>query len=206
MSIWTNITNVGDITIMAAAATAITAGLVAERAWRIALCWCLLFTLATMLVLATKVAFVGWGIGISALDFTGISGHSMRATAIIPVLCYLILQKKSAATRLSGVLIGIVLGVIIALSRLVLHFHSMSEAIAGCLLGVMVSLSFIYMLRTSHAFELRRPLLAFCLIALLVAPHTEAAPTQNWIVDFALYLSGHQSPFVVGGRGFCGPG
>src|SRR5476651_1130096 len=40
----------------------------------------------TFVTTASKVAFLGFGIGIAALDFTGFSGHSMYATAILPVL------------------------------------------------------------------------------------------------------------------------
>ncbi|MFC6518687.1 hypothetical protein ACFQAT_01865 [Undibacterium arcticum] len=80
------ITSVGGITVMAPAAIAITVWLVVERSWRVALWWCLLFAAGMGLVVATKIAFIGWGIGIRSLDFTGFSGHSMRATAVIPVL------------------------------------------------------------------------------------------------------------------------
>jgi membrane-associated phospholipid phosphatase len=193
---WMKITSFGGITVMAPAAIAITAWLVVGRAWRMALWWCLLFTTGMSLVVATKIAFIGWGIGIRSLDFTGFSGHSMRATAVIPVLFYLILQKAPPIARASGVSLGIVFGVIIGISRLVLHAHSVSEVVAGCILGGMVSLSFIWILGHSQRFVPYRALLALSLIALLAPPYAEPAPTQRWITGVALYLSGHDRPFV----------
>jgi membrane-associated phospholipid phosphatase len=193
---WMKITSFGGITVMAPAALAITAWLVVERSWRMALWWCLLFTVGMSLVVATKIAFIGWGIGIRSLDFTGFSGHSMRATAVIPVLFYLILQKASPIARASGVMLGMVFGVIIGISRLVLHAHSVSEAVAGCILGGMVSLTFIGILGPTQKFVLYRSLIALSLIALLAVPCAEPAPTQRWITGLALYLSGHDRPFV----------
>ncbi|NMM26680.1 MAG: phosphatase PAP2 family protein [Glaciimonas sp.] len=193
---WMKITSLGGITVMAPAAIVITAWLVAERAWRMALWWCLLFAAGMGLVVATKIAFIGWGIGVRSLDFTGFSGHSMRATAVIPVLFYLILSKTSPMIRASGVILGLVFGVIIGISRLVLHAHSVSEAVSGCILGGVVSLGFIWILGSAQKFVLYRSFIALSMIALLTVPYAEPAPTQRWIIGLALYLSGHDRPFV----------
>jgi len=181
---------------MGPAALGIAIWLIVGRGWRMALWWCLLFIAGMSLVAVSKIAFIGWGIGIRSIDFTGFSGHSMRATAVFPVLFYLILQKAPPVARVSGVLLGIVFGVIIGISRLVLHSHSVSEAAAGCVLGSMVSLSFIWILGPSQKFVLYRSLIALSLITLLVAPYAEPAPTQRWLIDLSLYLSGHDRPFV----------
>ncbi len=193
---WLKITNLGDVTIMAAAAVAIMAGLALERAWRMALLWGLLFALAMALVLATKIAFVGWGIGIRSLDFTGFSGHSMRAAAVSPVLAYLIVQNASPFVRGLGIAAGLTLGVLIGISRLALHTHSISEVVAGCLLGAAVSLSFIWVLSRARKVALSRPLVAFCLVTVLLLPRTEPVSSQGWIVSISLFLSGHDRPFV----------
>src|SRR5438445_2386701 len=110
MLIWMTITKLADTTVMVPVAAACAAWLVCGRAWRMALWWCLLFTMGLALVAATKIAFVGWGIGIRSLDFTGFSGHAMRASAVMPVLFYLLLQKAPPFARTSGVLLGIVFG------------------------------------------------------------------------------------------------
>ena len=44
---------------------------------------------AALLTTATKVAFIGYGVGYAPLDFTGISGHAMFAAAVLPPLVLL---------------------------------------------------------------------------------------------------------------------
>ncbi|CAN5496384.1 phosphatase PAP2 family protein [soil metagenome] len=191
---WMDITKLGDVTFMMPVAAAITVWLIVSHQWKTVLWWCLLFATGMGLVIATKIAFAGWGIGIPSVDFTGFSGHSMLATSIIPVLFYLILQKASPAVRLSGLLIGILFGIIVGISRLVLNAHSVSEAVAGSVLGVVVSLSFIWLLEPPEKFMPNRPLIALSLIALLAIPYVKPAPTQRWINSLALYLSGNEKP------------
>jgi hypothetical protein len=196
MSTWIAITGLGGITVMAPAAAVITAWLLMGRAWRMAFWWCLLFTLGMALVVATKIAFIGWGIGIRELDFTGVSGHAMRATAVAPVLLYLLLQNATPAVRASGVLAGLGFGLLIRVSRLVLHAHSVSEAVAGWVLGSMLSLGFIWLSGGGRYSFSNRVLVVFSLMALLPLPYAEPAPTQRWLTDVALYLSGNDRPFV----------
>ena len=187
-----NITNLGDVAVMTPVAALITAWLVISHSFKNAVLWCLLIAAGMGLVIASKMAFVGWGIGIASLDFTGFSGHSMLATAIIPVLFYLILQKASPAVRLSGIVVGILCGIMIGISRLVLEAHSVSEAVSGCALGAAVSLSFIWLLEPSEKPVPNRPLIALSLMVLLAAPYIKPTPTQDWISNFVIYLSGNK--------------
>jgi membrane-associated phospholipid phosphatase len=192
---WTNITSFGDTVVMMPAAAAIVAWLVIGRAWRMAFWWSVLFTAGLVLVVATKIAFIGWGLGIRALDFTGISGHAMRATAVFPVIVYLMLQKSAQGVRAWGVFAGVMLGVLLGISRIAVHAHSVSEAAAGCMLGAMVSLGFIWISRDLQKPALSRWLIAVSLLALLPTSNAKPAPTQSWMNGVALYLSGHDKPY-----------
>src|SRR5947208_3636310 len=49
--------------------------------------WLSLMALAALVTTITKVAFIGWGVGNAAFDFTGVSGHAMFAAAVYPLLC-----------------------------------------------------------------------------------------------------------------------
>jgi membrane-associated phospholipid phosphatase len=83
----------------------------------------------------SKVAFLGFGLGIAALDFTGFSGHSMYAASVeIPLLatCALALCGRG---RWVGAMLGTALAALIAVSRVEVGAHSVSEAIAGFVLG-----------------------------------------------------------------------
>lgn len=193
---WTSITHLADTVVAVPAAIAIAVWLSAGRAWRMAAWWTILFTLGLTLVAATKIAFAGWGIGIRSLDFAGISGHAMRATAIAPVIFFLLLQKSPRMLRILGIMAGLLFGLLVAASRIAVHAHSLSEVVAGCLLGAAISLGFIRIARSSLRPEVNRWIVAASFVALLPVSHAEPAPTVSWIYGVALYLSGHDRPHV----------
>lgn len=199
---WNHITQFGDVTITMLVAFAIAAWLYIEDERRLSLWWSGLFTAGLGIVVMTKMAFIGWGIGIRAVDFTGFSGHAMRATAVIPVLFYLMLQKASPALRTTGVLAGLAGAALVGLSRLTLHAHSVSEVVAGTALGAAVSMTFIWIAAESLRRHVFNPLrIALSVLALLPAPYVQPAPTQEWLTDVSLFFSGHDKPFLRTGSG-----
>lgn len=196
---WTHITRFGDFSIMSIAAFAITAWLLAEDERRLAFWWSVLFVGGMAIVTLTKMAFIGWGIGIHALDFTGFSGHSTRATAVIPVMFYLMLQRAHPPLRTLGVLLGFALAVLIGISRLVLHAHSVAEVVSGTLLGGLISLSFMWIAGSLRKHVFNRLRVALSLLALLPAPYVQPAPTQKWLTNVALFFAGHDKPHLRAG-------
>jgi membrane-associated phospholipid phosphatase len=197
---WTDFTQFGDLTVTGLVALAIAAWLFVEDEKRLALWWSVLFCAGMGVVVATKMAFIGWGIGIRAIDFAGFSGHTMRTAAVMPVLCYLILQRARFGIRLSGVLLGLSFGIVMGLSRVALHLHSLSEVAAGWVLGAAVAIAFIRIASASlnkHVFKPMR--IALCLAVLLPAPYVHPSPTQEWLTDFTLYFTGHEQPYPRAG-------
>lgn len=193
---WQLITFIGDSVITMPAAAAIVLWLISAGAWRMALSWCLLFGGALTIVLATKIAFIGWGIGIPGLDFTGISGHAMRACAVLPVIAYLLLQHARPPVRICGVLLGFAAALMIGLSRLVLHVHSASEVVTGIGLGTLVAIAFIRQSEGQPGLHLQRWVVGLTMLGLVPTTHAQPAPTHQWVTTVALYLSGHDRPFV----------
>ncbi|TFV96532.1 phosphatase PAP2 family protein [Oxalobacteraceae bacterium OM1] len=192
---WNKITHFGDITIMAVAALAIAGWLLAENEKRLALIWALLFTIGMAIVVVTKIAFIGWGIGIPALDFTGFSGHATRAAAVLPVLAYLLFQRAPPAGRVAAIALGYGAAVVLGISRLAVRAHSPSEVVAGLLLGALISGSFILIAGSlqRHIFNPLRIMLV--LLVLVPAPYVQPAPTQKWLTDVTLFFSGHSGPY-----------
>ena len=180
---------------MAPAGVAITAWLALNRAWRLVMWWIVLFIGGMGLVVATKIAFVGWGFGIRSLNFTGFSGHAMRATAVAPVFFYMLLQSSSRYYKAVGILAGLGFGALIGYSRLVVHAHSVSEAVTGCLLGGLIALIFIGIINQCRL-EINRWIIVLSVAVLLASPSIPPAPTQRWITMTALYLSGHSAPYT----------
>lgn len=99
--------------------------------------WALSLTTLGLVVLTSKLAFLGWGVGIAPLDFTGISGHAAVSAAVWPVVLYLAAPGRVSAH--SGALIGLLLAAGIAYSRLPLGAHSLSEVASGWILGSLAS-------------------------------------------------------------------
>lgn len=193
---WNEVTHFGDFTITSLIAMAIAAWLFVEDEKRLALWWSLLFGAGLGIVVATKMAFIGWGIGIRALDFTGFSGHAMRTAAVMPVLFYLILQRTRLPVRAGGVVIGLAFGALVGMSRISVLAHSISEVVAGWLLGAAVSLMFIRIANASPSKHVFKPMrIALCLLVLLPAPYVHPSPTQQWLTELTLYFTGHEHPF-----------
>jgi membrane-associated phospholipid phosphatase len=196
MDLWWHLSNLGDVATMGIVAAIIAAGLMFGRDWRAALVWCLLIATGMLLVVMSKIAFLGWGLGICALDFTGFSGHATRAMAIGPIFFYLTLRKASRVLRITGVLLGIMFGIAIGISRLVLHVHSISEVIAGWILGGGVAFVFAWCGGKLQDFDLNRYALIPGAIAVFMLPAPGIGTTQRVLVDVSLFLSGRGTPFA----------
>lgn len=206
MTTWMAITRVGGVNVMLPAAAAIAAWLGASRAWRMAAWWCLLFAAVLMVTVATKVSFIGWGVGIRSLDFTGVSGHAARAMAVVPTIFYLTLLQARRRARIAGVATGVLVATLIAISRLTLHAHSMSEVVAGCLLGGAASALFAARFDRPHMAAPGRAVAALGMAACIAAAAMKPAPTQRWMIASALYLSGHDRPYIRQGWKLAPPG
>lgn len=200
MITWTHITRLGEFSFMSLLAFAIAAWLFVEGKKRTALWWGALFAAGMGVVTVTKMAFIGWGIGIGSLDFTGFSGHAMRAAAVYPVLLWLLLQKAPLPLRAAGLMLGFTFAGVIGVSRLALHAHSVSEVAAALLLGGAVCVAFIRIASSSESSSDRRvfnPLhIVLGVLMLLPAPYLRPAPTQQWLTEMSLFFAGHDKPFM----------
>lgn len=190
---WAAFTKLADSNFTMPVAALLAVWLAGARAWKPFFQWSFLFGAGILLVVATKIAYIGWGAGIPALDFTGISGHAMRATAIAPALMAILLQKKTRQLQQIGLLAGLAFGIAIGISRLAIHVHSVSEVVSGCLLGAAVGLGFAWLIR-NRPIVLDRKLLVIGVIALLPVLSLKPAPTESWMEGVAYYLSGKERP------------
>ena len=192
---WPEITSIGDSTITLSIALLVITWLLIGRVWQLALSWSLAFGIAMMLVIVSKLAFIGWGIGIESLDFTGFSGHASRATAVFPMLFYLAFQRAPRRIASTPVLLGWGFALIICFSRVVVGAHSVSEAVSGAVLGGLVSLTFMKMASHHTVLISRRWIMVPSLVLILLSPLAKPAPSQEMLTAVALYLSGHDKPF-----------
>lgn len=187
----------GDLALTLPAAAALVAALLAARAWRIAFWWSLLFGVATGLVGASKIAFMGWGGGWPAACFKALSGHAAVVSALFPMLFYLLLQRLGRRAALAGLAGGIALGALVALWLVLLREHSGAEALAGWCLGAAVS---------PLALRLAGPFpppaawpgaAAFVLVFAAGSWLMQWAPVGYWMIVAARILSGNQQIFPL---------
>lgn len=181
--------------VMGPAGLAIGIWLAADGNWRLAWRWSLLFGAGMALVVATKVAFIGWGIGLSSVEFAGISGHAMRAGAVLPVAFFVILKNVRSPWRDCGVVAGVALALLVSVSRVIVRAHSVSEVVCGSLLGLLLAFAFIRYAGAAREAVVSRTLVLLSLCALMLTPKSEPVPTEKWMTVLALHLSGHPRPF-----------
>lgn len=192
------ITRFGEIGIVLPMALVLAVWMVAStRALRPVLGWLLPLGLAIAVTTASKIAFIGWGMGIAALDFTGFSGHAMFSAAIYPVLAYtLTAHARNNRTVRLAVLGGYALALLIAWSRVHIQVHSWSEVIAGFALGASASAWTIWRSHyTHHGMPGRWALLG--VVGWLSIMPLQAAPSRShdMVTWLALELAAHDTPF-----------
>lgn len=196
MNWWNAVSFTADMSVLGPAGVAIAVWLLVSRQWRLVLGWSLWYGGGMSLVVLSKLAFIGWCLGSAELDFTGFSGHAMRAGAVFPVLMYVVLQRAPRSWRLAGVLFGVVYAVLVAISRVVVHAHSVSEAVSGCVLGLAMAFGFMWQARGAVNFAVSHALaLASLGLMVLITFKGEPMPTEDWLQKIALRLSGHERVF-----------
>lgn len=195
---WLFITNFGDSSVMLPCAVLIALWLLAGLSARAALFWLLLFGAAGLAVALSKIAFFGWGLGIPRLDFTGFSGHSMLVGSVLPILGWLLASRARPSLRLTSAAIGAACALLIAVSRVVLGYHSISEVVTGLPIGYAASGGLLWLLRGEEVnLKPRQAALGASLLLLpLLLLHGTNAPTQRVLERLAVKFADEQKPWT----------
>ncbi|WP_251477996.1 phosphatase PAP2 family protein [Stenotrophomonas lactitubi] len=139
MNFWEGLSSLGDSRALLPLSAVLLLSLAAPQRpmkWR----WAITIAAVALLTLTSKIAFMGWGVGIASLDFTGISGHAAMSSAIYPTALWMLACGRSQRPW-AWALAGVGLALAIAVSRLPLHAHSVSEIVAGLILGLLATLA-----------------------------------------------------------------
>ncbi|CAI0767099.1 MULTISPECIES: phosphatase PAP2 family protein [Serratia] len=195
---WHFLTFFGDSMLLLPCSLILFAVLVASRATRTAgWQWALIFGCAGGVVCISKLAFMGWGIGIKSYDFTGFSGHSALAASIWPVLLWALTGRFSHAVRSMALVVGLVLPVTIGLSRLAIHVHSPSEVVSGLILGYLASTLFLWLQRGKPRPQLSTPQIVVALaLPMVLMGVRQPAPTQGLLEHIATVLAKIERPYT----------
>jgi membrane-associated phospholipid phosphatase len=195
--LWHLVTRLGEAEILLPVA-ALTAAALSLRSQqrRLAVAWMLVLAVAATITTASKLAFIGWGIGWAAINFTGFSGHTMFASAVYPMLLVVwwtgIMQRGARGALLLGCALALLVGV----SRIAVGAHSWSEVVAGWMLGGCASLVLFAWCDTATL--VLRPMVPAILLVWLgiMAANLPASQTHSAVTALALKLSGHSMPYT----------
>ncbi|MGQ0392510.1 phosphatase PAP2 family protein [Raoultella ornithinolytica] len=198
---WQWVSFFGDSTVLLPSAAAVFMVLFLRRPSRqIAWQWGLLFGITGAIVSASKLAFMGWGLGIRELDFTGFSGHTALSTAFWPIFLWLLCARGSIALRRIAMVMGYLLAGLVGYSRLAIHAHSPSEVIAGLLLGAIGSALFLLLQRNSSRVVDAQlswgGVLSLIIIPVVLLNTGAKAPTQSLLGEIAVKLGPLEKPFT----------
>lgn len=196
MDFWPLITRLGDSSLLAPAAVLVFCWLLYRRETAKAGLWLLLFGFSTVLVVGSKLAFMGWGVGIPNLNFTGISGHSMLAGAVLPTLAAQLFSTRHAA--LAAAALAAVIAVLVGLSRLAINVHSPAEVCAGLALGLGTSAVFLAASRAHLPGFHPAALMLVVVLALGQTVTGVRAPTHQLLERIAAHLAGRDQPYQRG--------
>jgi membrane-associated phospholipid phosphatase len=197
ISFWLQLTRLGEMQLVLPAALLALLMLLRRPDTRtLAFWWGGLLVAATLLTTGSKIAFIGWGIGSAALDFTGISGHAMFASAVYPLLLGTLTSQASPAGQRWALAIGFILAFLVGVSRVLVGAHSSSEVIAGLLLGGGVSIAALTLAQRPRAVmgsTVTALTAAWFLIMPIQAPES---PTHALVTRLSLSLAEKKLPFT----------
>ncbi len=204
---WRAFTWLGDSGLLIPASLLIVVLLAWSRETRFeALLWCIVFGTGSLVILVSKLAFMGWGIGSPRFNFTGFSGHTAISTSVWPVLLWLAAaqwtkrwpQSLSPARGMQlAAVVGWVLGLGIGISRLALYAHSVSEVVGGFVLGFAVSATFLALVRNRPLPHFPWPVaVAGLVLPLFILRPGTPAPTQDLLEVIATRMAGTTQPYT----------
>ncbi|MGF6779636.1 phosphatase PAP2 family protein [Paraburkholderia sp. GAS334] len=190
------LTNFGDPYVTAPLAVIVVVWLGTTRSWRLLLTWVACFSAGVFVVAACRFAHRGWGMQLSALHITMVSGHTMLASAVYPTIFVICGSHATRRTTARAFLFGLAVALAIGVSRRLIGFHSTAEVATGWLIGSLIAGMTCWPLMATRSSEphttLRRydptPFAAIAL-ALIVVCHGKIAPVSIWIDRTAPELS-----------------
>ena len=196
MQVWYLITRFGEAQIVLPAALLVVLALLRTAETRpIAWVWISSLCAALVVTVASKIAFMGWGIGWPELNFTGISGHAMVAAAVYPLLLGSLAWRAPHPRRIAAVGVGYAVAVLVGLSRVALDAHSVSEVFAGLCVGGSASAMALDGARLARAVINPVVPAAIALWLALTPGLAPASQTHSAVTRLSLMLSGRKAPY-----------
>jgi membrane-associated phospholipid phosphatase len=197
MKSWQFISAFGDSAVLLPCASLLILWLcVRPEARGLALNWALLFLGVTGIVVSSKLTFMAWGLGIQRLNFIGISGHSAMAGLVWPSLLGLAVAGHSRLCRLTMVVSGIGLALLVAISRLMLQVHSVAEVTSGLLIGTTAAVLFLVKFHDQWSADRRHSGLLLAVLVVLPLVYNYRFPSERILREVAQHLSADNTVYT----------
>jgi membrane-associated phospholipid phosphatase len=147
-------------------------------------------------VTLSKLLFMGWHVGIPGLDYTGISGHSAMSMLVWPTTAALLFRRGDTRWCVLAIGVGVCLALGVAVSRVLLSAHSVSEVILGSGYGLLICAGFLRVQPDAQKVS-ARAIALFAGMGLLIALicYGRVFPSQHILKQVAMELSGHDRVF-----------
>jgi membrane-associated phospholipid phosphatase len=180
-----HVTDFGDQAVILPVALVVSVVLAVGGCLRAALAWTVTVVSVLALILMLKVVLITCGPALfEPGELRSPSGHTGSATVVYGGLVALMLQGR-ARSAWPALLAAVAVAVIIGLSRLLLHVHSLAEVCIGGLVG----LAGVWLMLLLAGPLPRRPPWTACavmLIAALALTHGRHLNAEPYIIRFAL--------------------
>ncbi|NHZ96264.1 membrane-associated phospholipid phosphatase [Massilia sp. CCM 8734] len=197
MSELTFLLHLGDPRVTMPLGAALLAWMLAARAWRLALWWGLLLGAGLGLVAVSKIVFLGWGGGVPLLGYKALSGHAAGASAVFPMLFWMLALGRADGWRERALRLGLGVGALTGALLVADHQHSVAEALAGCLLGAAISLGSIRLGAAGVSALSLKGLLPATGALLAAAWLMKWAHLGYWMIRAARLLSGNTQVYPL---------
>lgn len=189
---WTYITALGDSAVVLPCAVLIGLWLlILPRTRYLAWRWTMIVLAVVLMVVASKLAFMCWLITLPRLDFTGLSGHTAMAVMIWPAFGALLGGCRNAFAQVAGLVLGSLLALIVGLSRIILHVHSISEVTFGALISGITTFAFLWSHRAVWCLSEKFAVAGLSLLLVMPLVYRYQVPSEILLARAAYYMSGH---------------
>lgn len=129
------VTDLGDAILLLPASALVLAYFLYLRSHKAAFAWASMVALCILLTVAAKLAFLACGSWVSALDIRSPSGHTSLSFTFYAGTALALSADKDRRTRVLLAGASVLLVLVIAASRVLLHAHSAAEVAGGLAIG-----------------------------------------------------------------------
>ena len=195
---WWHLTEFGDAGILLPIALVIALWLlIAPATRRSGGLWLAAVLVNAALVALSKLLYMGWGLHPPGLNFTGLSGDSAMAFLFWPAAGLYLSARAGARRRWLSIAAGVAVALIVAVSRVFLKAHSVSEVVIGSFWGALVAAVLLWAVwREPPAMPVNLSWLPLAALLLVVLVSGRNFNFNKLLARGALKLSGHTAVYT----------